>query len=349
MTNEHAAGISVAARPLRAPFCSPDTCRHVYRPDAQPAPAAAATPPAVIYAETSRVWTFRLERPSGASRGVPHRTPVAASVVYERNTPAGVIVTTRHAALGFAPTHVAVSIASARNFDPHTVFTGEFSAQLELFDDGQGPRTVTLGQRVALDASGLTRLPVAAPPMLAKAIGYAGDSRFLALYWEPAGDEAAYTDGVLTADGDWIAWLTFAEHAHVAPHLAGYDLGSSECGATHWLLLDREQSALYVGEAEEVSRFARAAALLRQVGRNRTASPDEPGDDAPGQRPADLLTADDFTLVAASTLDIGETGDRLSARGAATAELRGWLDEALNSNEATRAGVVLEGFVFQPA
>jgi hypothetical protein len=41
----------------------------------------------------------------------------------------------------------------------------------------------------------LTTLNVPVPPMLARAIGYRGDARFVSFQWTPYGDEADYSDG----------------------------------------------------------------------------------------------------------------------------------------------------------
>jgi hypothetical protein len=44
--------------------------------------------------------------------------------------------------------------------------------------------------------NGLTPLMAPVPPMLAKAIGYKGEARFVSFQWTPYGDEAEYSDGV---------------------------------------------------------------------------------------------------------------------------------------------------------
>jgi hypothetical protein len=53
----------------------------------------------------------------------------------------------------------------------------------------------------------LTPIQVPVPPMLAKAIGYKGEARFVSFQWTPNGDEAEYSDGRRSATGNWQAFL----------------------------------------------------------------------------------------------------------------------------------------------
>jgi hypothetical protein len=93
------------------------------------------------------------------------------------------------------------------------------------------------------------------PPMLERALGYAGAHRYVAFYWTPSGDELIYDDGVVSADGDWSGWLTFQHHPLIQPHLRALDLGSSETEAVDWLLLDRRKRELLAGRASRVRQF----------------------------------------------------------------------------------------------
>jgi hypothetical protein len=101
------------------------------------------------------------------------------------------------------------------------------------------------------------RLDLPVPPMLEEALGYAGTARWVAFYWLPGGDELMYDDGLLSADGQWHAWLLFKYHPRIAPSLAPYALGNSEEEARHWLLLDRDTRTVYVGNARAVQQFLR--------------------------------------------------------------------------------------------
>jgi hypothetical protein len=47
----------------------------------------------------------------------------------------------------------------------------------------------------------LTTPNVPVPPMLARAIGYTGEARFVSFQWTPAGDETDYSDGRVSATG----------------------------------------------------------------------------------------------------------------------------------------------------
>jgi hypothetical protein len=91
--------------------------------------------------------------------------------------------------------------------------------------------------------------------MLAKAIGYTGDARYVAFNWTPYGDEAEYCDGRRSATGNWQAFLAYVQHPAVSPPLEGYDLGSSDSEATHCLILDREKSELLIGPVQEARVF----------------------------------------------------------------------------------------------
>jgi hypothetical protein len=95
--------------------------------------------------------------------------------------------------------------------------------------------------KVVKALEGITPLKAPVPPMLATAIGYKGDARFVSFHWTPYGDEAEYSDGRLSATGNWQAFLAYIQHPAVSPHLRDYDLGSSDSEAMHALILDREK------------------------------------------------------------------------------------------------------------
>jgi hypothetical protein len=52
-----------------------------------------------------------------------------------------------------------------------------------------------------------------------QAVRTAGRARYVSFYWTPCGDEIMYSDGRLSADGQWHAWLVFTRHRTVSPHL----------------------------------------------------------------------------------------------------------------------------------
>ncbi len=172
------------------------------------------------------------------------------------------------------------------------------------------------------------RLAIPAPPMLAEAIGYPGRARYVAFYWTPCGDEIMYSDGRLSADGHWHAWLLFTRHRRVAPHISPYNLGNSDEEATHWLLFDRETCALYVGTAGEVLR-----ALRGQYADQAPAS-EAQGDDIPGE-----ITLEDFRGLIDSFVEVSrpkpeEIIEAMRKQDALTEELRVWLDSKLSSESS---------------
>jgi len=67
-------------------------------------------------------------------------------------------------------------------------------------------------------ANSLTALPIPVPPQLETALGYEGDARFVAFYWEPAGDEAMYDDGRISGTGCWTGYLAYVDHPAVASY-----------------------------------------------------------------------------------------------------------------------------------
>jgi hypothetical protein len=91
--------------------------------------------------------------------------------------------------------------------------------------------------------------------MLAKAIGYKADARFVSFQWTPYGDEAEYSDGRRSATGNWQTFLAYIQHPAVSPHLRAYDLGSSDSEAKYALILDREKRELLIAPVKEAYVF----------------------------------------------------------------------------------------------
>ena len=103
--------------------------------------------------------------------------------------------------------------------------------------------------------AGLTPLIAPVPPMLAKAMGYSGDARYVSFHWTPAGDEAYYSDGHSGGTGEWQGFLAYVHHPAVSPYLGEYDLGSSDNEAKHALILDREKLELFIAPVKEAEKF----------------------------------------------------------------------------------------------
>lgn len=104
----------------------------------------------------------------------------------------------------------------------------------------------------------MIQIPVKLPESFEEALGYQGELRWVAFYWEPCGDEAMFDDGFCSADCNWWGFIRFVGHPRVIPWLADYDLGSSDFEAKHWLLCDLESREVYVGEKAEVKSFLKA-------------------------------------------------------------------------------------------
>jgi hypothetical protein len=102
-------------------------------------------------------------------------------------------------------------------------------------------------------------LPILVPPspLLERAVGYqrGEEARFLALWWEPCGDEVMVSDGRISFTGHWPGYLTYIQHPRIFPHLAGYNLGSSEREAEFRLVIDRTERAAYILSSEQAGRL----------------------------------------------------------------------------------------------
>ena len=96
---------------------------------------------------------------------------------------------------------------------------------------------------------GLISVPFPLPRAFLQRLGYRYARRIVAVYWEPAGDEAAYTDGVHTLIGAdaYVYWeLTRRRAVQEWLWADDVDLGGSDTAATHWLLVDRASGAAFV-------------------------------------------------------------------------------------------------------
>lgn len=95
----------------------------------------------------------------------------------------------------------------------------------------------------------LIPLPFPLPRDFLQRLGYRYDRPIVAVYWEPAGDEATYTDGVHTLMGaDAGVYWELTRQPAVKGWLQVHhiNLGNSDHAATHWLLVDRATDTAYV-------------------------------------------------------------------------------------------------------
>lgn len=102
-----------------------------------------------------------------------------------------------------------------------------------------------------------------------RAFGYNGTARFLAAYWEPAGDEAMFDDGRVGGTANWDVFLALVRSSINCLYIAraltaiGADmtwgptiaLGSSDNRATHWLVLDLQERSAEVMPATDAHKF----------------------------------------------------------------------------------------------
>jgi len=105
----------------------------------------------------------------------------------------------------------------------------------------------------------MSRLCIPIPPasILERAVGYQNqhNAHYLALWWEPCGDEVMVSDGIVSFTGHWPGYLAYVQHPLVAPALVTYNLGLSEDFATHRLLIDLDTRQAYVVLTAEAERI----------------------------------------------------------------------------------------------
>jgi len=121
------------------------------------------------------------------------------------------------------------------------------------------------------DTSVLTPVPSAQVPRnWEKALGYEGNARWLSTFWTPLGDEAIFSDGLVSATASFRAYqhLTRQYKAQISRTLVSigailekharaaiYLLGSSDEVATYHLVLDLKDRKIYVATATTTDGF----------------------------------------------------------------------------------------------
>lgn len=100
-------------------------------------------------------------------------------------------------------------------------------------------------------------IPVPPAPLLEQAVGYRNyrKAHYLALWWDPCGDEAMVSDGLLTFTGLWSGYLAFVQHGAVHLHLAAYNLGSSENSADFHLVIDLDERRAFISPSKEADHL----------------------------------------------------------------------------------------------
>ena len=91
------------------------------------------------------------------------------------------------------------------------------------------------------------------------ALGYEGEARYVAIWWEPGGDEACWGDGRVSLCGaEWAAYQALIQY-HYSHRLSPIPdlLGSSEEAAVYYLVIDRETERGWLVPAEEAGKVLR--------------------------------------------------------------------------------------------
>lgn len=86
-------------------------------------------------------------------------------------------------------------------------------------------------------------IPVPPAPILERALGYEGEARWIAAWWEPCGDMALVSDGSICRTGFWEGYLTYVRHCY---QLQRFLLGSSDEQALECLVFDRVRRRAYI-------------------------------------------------------------------------------------------------------
>ncbi|NMC84435.1 MAG: hypothetical protein GYA58_04030 [Anaerolineaceae bacterium] len=157
-------------------------------------------------------------------------------------------------------------------------------------------------------------VPVPPVPLLEEALGYTRKARFFATWWQPEGDEAMVSDGIVTATGQWIGYLAYIEHPRIYSELCRYELGASDCPAQFRLVIDRVERKGYVARPADAQKF-----LARQW-------PEEATTLNPAQMDQ-LLEALDRWLAEDRQATIGDVLAWMEANQNAVAALQAWLNE----------------------
>ena len=111
----------------------------------------------------------------------------------------------------------------------------------------------------------ILKAPFQLPPGFLTAFGYRHGRQFVALFWEPSGDETCYDDGIHYACGccdNWL-YLDFIRQAEVRHWLDGNSvhLGGSDEPARHWLVVDAQTSDIYAAPVREASHIMQTQSI----------------------------------------------------------------------------------------
>ncbi len=119
-------------------------------------------------------------------------------------------------------------------------------------------------QRQACPDNGLKIYMKTAPPNIERVFGYDKYQRWVAFFWSKQEDACLSFDGYAYAHISALAWDSFFSHQLIVAlnHIRVddglkklYEFGNMYVTARHWLVLDRQNATLFVGEKKNVLDF----------------------------------------------------------------------------------------------
>ncbi|CUS04219.2 protein of unknown function [Candidatus Promineifilum breve] len=137
------------------------------------------------------------------------------------------------------------------------------------------------------------------------ALGYEGEARYVAIWWERGGDEAAWSDGRLSVVGaGWAAYLELIRANFEVGWAAGWlvregRLGSSDDEATHRLVIDREKECAWFVPFEEAREVLQTQWSMRELA------------PLPGDSMAEWLAMVRWELAQGGTTSLNDIGQRI--------------------------------------
>jgi hypothetical protein len=122
-----------------------------------------------------------------------------------------------------------------------------------------------------------------APPNIERIFGYDKYRRWVAFFWSKQEDACLSFDGYAYAQISALVWDSFFSHQltmalNYTRDAGGlnklYEFGDMHVSARHWLVLDRQDSTLFVGEKNDVLAFFRD--LIRKIPEDKDAIAGQP-------------------------------------------------------------------------
>jgi hypothetical protein len=161
------------------------------------------------------------------------------------------------------------------------------------------------------EIDGLTPLKIPVPPMLATAMAYPGNTRFVSFHWKHREVEVEYFDGRMRAEASYSPYFDYIQHPTVKPSLKAYNLGyPHQREATHALILDRLKLKVYIAPVKAAETF-----LKQQPHQSPT-------------QPLVRMIQQDSSAISTNALHAA-VNRRIAAHHAVINEMRLWLDRYL--------------------